>query len=102
MNTQVKTIPKNIIMTRDEMIKFIKENHFVPIAHHLFADDEYIYSDTNGIIHDENGYIFENWDSVSNMWSGINGIRMRIGGNWENGWYIKDHVMIEGILYEKI
>ena len=77
-------------MTRTEMIEFIKENHHVCITHPLFSYGEYIYSDTDGIVYDECGYIFENWDSVTNMWSGYNGIRMRTGGNWENGWYIKE------------
>ena len=78
------------IMSRDDMIKFIKENHNIHISHSLFADDEYIYSDANGIIRDESGNIFENWDSDTDMWSGINGIRLRVGGNWDTGWYIKE------------
>jgi hypothetical protein len=77
-------------MTRTEMTEFIKENHYVHITHPLFDDSEYIYSDTDGIVHDECGYIFENWDSVTDMWSGNNGIRMRTGGSWENGWHIKE------------
>lgn len=76
-------------MTRNEMIAFIKENHYIHITHPLFANDEYIYSDANGIIRDECGYVFENWDSTTNMWSGINGIRLRTGGRWETDWYIK-------------
>ena len=76
-------------MTRSEMIEFIKENPYVHITHPLFADDEHIYSDADGIVYDENGRIFENWDSVTDMWSGINGIRLRHGGAWEIGWYIK-------------
>lgn len=77
-------------MTRNEMIEFIEENPYVHITHTLFDDDEYIYSDTNGIVYDECGNIFENWDSVTNMWSGINGIRLRHGGIWEDGWHIKE------------
>ena len=77
-------------MTREEMIKFIKENHYVHITHILFSDNEYIYSSGNGIIYDESGNIFENWDSDINMWSGINGIRLRRGTDWEDGWYIKE------------
>ena len=78
-------------MTRDEMIEFIKENPYVHITHPLFDNSEYIYSDTYGIVYDECGYIFENWDSVTNIWSGISGIRMRVGGMWENGWSIKEN-----------
>ena len=77
-------------MTRNEMIEFIKINHYVHISHPLFADCEYIYSDTDGIVRDECGRIFENWDSATNKWSGINGIRLRIGDAWETGWYIKE------------
>lgn len=77
-------------MTRNKMIEFIKANPYVHITHLLFSDDEYIYSDTDGIVHDECGYIFENWDSVTDMWSGNNGIRMRTGDEWEDGWYIKE------------
>ena len=77
-------------MTRNEMIDFIKHNPHVHISHPLFAEDEYIYSDADGIVYDECGYTFENWDSVTDMWSGINGIRIRASGMWEDGWYIKE------------
>lgn len=80
----------NVMMTRDEMIEFMDENPNVHITHDLFSDDEYIYSDIDGLIWDEKGYLFENWDSVTDMWSGNNGIRMRTGGIWENGWHIKE------------
>ena len=72
------------------MIKFIRENHNVRITHVLFDPDEYIVSKENGFVYDESGRIFENWDSTTNMWSGINGIRLRHGGMWENGWTIKE------------
>ena len=75
-------------MTRDEMIKFIRENPYIHITHTLFADDEYIYSSIDGIIYDELGNIFENWDSTTDKHSGINGIRLRQGGIWEDGWHI--------------
>ncbi len=77
-------------MTRSEMIAFIKENPYVHISHAGFADDEYIYADRTGFVWDENGYLFENWDSETNKWSGANGIRLRQGGSWETGWYIKE------------
>ena len=77
-------------MTRNEMIEFIKENPYVHITHRLFDDSEYIYSADDGNVYDEHGYLFENWDSVTDMWSGVNGIRMRIGGIWENDWHIKE------------
>ena len=77
-------------MSRDEMIKFIKENPYVHITHFLFDEFEYIYSDTDGIIRDEFGYIFEDWSSKTNMLHGHNGIRMRHDGDWEHGWSIKN------------
>lgn len=77
-------------MTRNEMIKFIKENPYVHITHSFFDADEYIYSDIDGLVWDENGYLFEDWSSVTDNWSGNNGIRMRYGGDWEMYWQIKE------------
>ena len=76
-------------MTRTEMIKFIKENHFVHITHPLFTHDEYIFSVESGNVYDEKGYLFEDWFST-NDFSGWNGIRTRVKGKWEDGWYIKE------------
>lgn len=75
-------------MTRTEMIEFIKENPYVHITHPLFSDYEYIYSGTDGIIYDEFGYVFETWDYFDMLRCGI---RLRTGGNWEDGWSIKDN-----------
>ena len=77
-------------MTRSDMINFIKTHHNIHITHDLFDADEYIYSDIDGLIWDEHGYLFEDWSSVADRWSGANGIRMRTGGKWENGWHIKE------------
>ena len=77
-------------MSRNEMIEFIQKNSCVHITHFLFGDDEYIYSSEDGLVYDEKGYLFEDWNSVTNMWSGHNGIRMRSGKQWENGWSIKE------------
>ena len=81
------------------MIEFIKENPYARISHPLFADDEYIYSRTDGLVYDESGLVFENWASTTDIWAGINGIRMRTGGRWENDWYIKE--ISRGLLYEE-
>lgn len=80
-------------MTRREMIDTLKNYPHLPITHYLFADDEYIFSNMDGIVYDESGRIFENWDSVTNMWSGVNGIRLRSGGAWEDGWCIKTEML---------
>ena len=71
------------------MINFILENPNVPITHTLYDSDEYIFSKENGLVYDENGYLFENWDSMVDKWTGWNGIRLRSGGNWEDGWSVK-------------
>lgn len=86
---KVLCVKEVVNMTRSEMIEFLKKNPYVNISHFLFAEDEFIYSDTSGLVYDENGRIFENWDSITDMWSGVNGIRLRTGGNWETGWYTK-------------
>lgn len=80
---------EKLTMTRDEMIRFILDYPNVKITHHLFSGDEYIYRKQNGqSIWDENNYLFEDW--VSKGPGQHNGIRMRIGGNWEDGWSVAD------------
>lgn len=71
---------------RNIMIEFMKENPNVKFTHPLFSDDEYIYQKENGNVYDENGYLFEDWYS-----EGVgqhNGIRMRIGREWNDGWEV--------------
>ena len=75
-------------MNRLEMIDFIKSNPYIHISHPLFSHDEYIFSMNDGNVYDEQGYLFEDWYSPNNI-TGRNGIRERIGGSWETGWYIK-------------
>ena len=70
-------------MNRTEMIAFIKANPYVKITHCLFDAREYIYLADDGCVYDENGYLFEDWDFCS---AAHNGLRMRKGGLWENGW----------------
>ena len=76
-------------MTRNEMIIFIKENPHVHITHTLFDESEYIYTGDDGNVYDEDGFLFEDWMDGFGSWIGNNGIRMRIGGQWEDGWRIK-------------
>lgn len=76
-------------MKKDEMITYIKANPYHKISHKLFDDEEYIYSGHDGYVYDEKGYLFEDWDSVTDKWSGHNGIRLREGDYWEDGWYVK-------------
>lgn len=77
------------IMTRTEMIDFIRNNPNVPITHWLFSSNEYIYSKENGKVYEENGYLFEDWYSPNDI-RGWNGIRCRTGDNWEDGWRVKE------------
>ena len=71
-------------MTREVMIVFMEENPNVKITHTLFGSEEYIYQKEDGDVYDENGYLFDDWYSDRN-----NGVRMRTGGNWEDGWSVK-------------
>lgn len=71
-------------MTREAMIEFMEENPNVKITHSLFGSEEYIYQKENGNVYDENNYLFDDWYSDTN-----NGVRMRTGGNWEDGWSVK-------------
>lgn len=73
-------------LTRTEMIELLKSNPYLAFKHELFDEEEYIYSD--GVcVRDENNYVFEDWHSNDR-----NGIRMRIGGNWETGWSAVPHI----------
>lgn len=76
-------------MTRAEMIAFIRENPHIHVTHPLFDESEYIYTGNDGFVYDENGFLFEDWCDGFGGWIGRNGIRMRIGGQWEDGWRIK-------------
>lgn len=75
-------------MTRTEMIAYIKANPYHQISHRLFEADEYIYSGYDGYVYDEKGYLFEEWHDPW-RW---NGIRLRTGKEWEDGWYVKTTV----------
>lgn len=79
----------NSDMTRTEMIAFIRKNPHVFVAHTLFDESEYIYTGDDGFVYDENGYLFEDWGDGFGSWNRNNSIRTRIGGQWEDGWYIK-------------
>ena len=70
-----------MIMTRTEMIGFIRENPFVKVKHKLFMEGECLYSNGDGNVYEEHGYLFEDWKSEQ-----YNRLRMRSGGAWENGW----------------
>jgi len=81
-------------MTLSEMIAYIKANPYHQISHSLFADDEYIYYGYEGYVYDENGYLFEDWESTTNKWIGHNGIRLRDGKEWQDGWYVKKEIEV--------
>lgn len=73
-------------MDRSTMIVFIQENPNVKIRHPLFSNDEYIYQKEDGKVYDENEYLFEDWYSEEK--GQHNGIRMRTGVNWDDGWEV--------------
>ncbi|MCM1215963.1 MAG: hypothetical protein NC548_15760 [Lachnospiraceae bacterium] len=76
-------------LTRTEMIELLKSNPYLAFRHELFGDDEYIYFD--GVcVRDENNYVFDDWYSNDR-----NGIRMRVGGNWETGWTAVPHINVK-------
>ena len=69
-------------MTREEMMDFIRKNPNKKISHVSFGNDEYILYKEDGKVYDENNYIFEDFTT-----SRHNGLRFRVGGLWESGWY---------------
>lgn len=75
-------------MIREEMVQLIKAYPYVKFTHYLFSEDEFIFSRDDGFIYDEKGYLFENWE----LFSANNGIRRRVGGQWEDGWAIKNDI----------
>lgn len=76
-------------MTREEMIEVLTKTPNQKVAHWLFSKDEYLYKKENdNRIWDENDYLFEDWESTG--LGRHDGVRSRIGGNWETGWKIVD------------
>lgn len=72
-------------MTKEQAIYFMLHNPMCKMTHTLFAPDEYVYSKGDGIIYEENGYVFEDFGSDI---SSVNGMRMRTGDNWMEGWRV--------------
>lgn len=73
-------------MTREEILAYLRGNLYKRVTHRLFDSCEFLYAAEDGI-YDENGYLFEDWDEGS---FAHNGLRMRTGGPWEDGWEIID------------
>lgn len=71
-------------MTKFEMIKFMEKHPGVKISHVFFDQNEYLYQGDDGRVYDEMDYLFEDWDGDHN------GIRMRVGKKWDEGWYVLD------------
>lgn len=76
------------IMSKKQMIDFIRANPNIKVTHILFTANEYIYY-SNGKVFDENGYIFD--DFQTDLYDGL---RTRCGGVWESGWSIYYEVII--------
>ena len=71
------------MFSRDWAIDVLKNKPKQKITHRLFDSNEYIYG-KNGKVYDENGYLFEDW--VSEGIGKHDGVRMRVGDSWEDGW----------------
>ncbi len=71
-------------ISRIDMMAALTSRPGTKISHHLFSPEEYIYLANDGRVYDENDYLFDDWDSHAYC-----GLRMRSGGAWETGWYIK-------------
>ena len=69
-------------MTKSDAIKYMRDNNYVKITHCLFASHEYIYMKSDGNIYTEEGYLFEDFHSFYRF----DGMRMRTGTRWEEGW----------------
>ena len=73
------------MFSREWAIDMLENKPNQKITHRLFGSNEYIYG-KNGKVYDENGYLFEDWTS-----EGVgkhDGMRMRVGDSWEDGWNI--------------
>jgi hypothetical protein len=74
---------KKKYIAREEAIQILKSQVNVRVSHDLFDEEEYLYM-KDGKVYDENGYLFDDWYSPHH-----NGVRERVGGAWETGWYVK-------------
>ena len=74
---------KEVNMTRTEMLDFIRNNPNTKITHGLFEPYEFLYMGNDGNVYDENDYLFENF-----LFGCHNGLQIRCGGDWENGWEV--------------
>ena len=70
-------------ISRIEMIAALTSRPGTRISLRYFSEEEYLYLGNDGKVYDENGYLFEDWYTDAH-----DGIRMRNGGAWEDGWYI--------------
>lgn len=70
--------------SRQYAINDMLTHPLVRYTHRNFSPDEYIYAKPDGNIYTEEGYLFEDWHSEGP--GQHNGMRMREGGSWEDGW----------------
>ena len=76
-------------MTRKACIGLIDILIKMRFKHILFDENEFIYCDLDGKIYDEDNYVFEDWTSSFN-----DGLRIRKGDQWEDGWICIDDGLI--------
>lgn len=76
-------------MTREDAINYMLEHPFAKVSHKSFAKDEYLYSQGGNKIYSEKGCLFETWDNFDKI---HNGFRLRMGEEWQNGWFVKEKI----------
>lgn len=81
----VEWVNKEKNMTKTELIAELNKKADVKFTHRSFSSDEYLVNKKDGYIYDENGYLFETFDESDNF---HNGLRIRTGSSWEDGWTI--------------
>lgn len=70
-------------MTQRQAKNYMLRNPHCHVGHNNFASYEYLYAKEDGCIYDEVGNLFEDFKTPEH-----NGLRMRCGYPWLNGWYV--------------
>lgn len=73
-------------MTKDQIIEYMRNHHYVKVDHWLFDPEEYLYMKPDGKVYTEEGYLFEDFHTPYNH----NGLRIRTGRYWEEGWNVRN------------
>lgn len=81
-------------LSRIQMILLLKSYNplTLKISHTNFSNDEWIEMRHDHNVYTEDGCLFDDW--VSKGQCAHDGIRSRIEGDWENGWFVKEYTPI--------